>query len=289
MATRTDGIDVSRWQGHVDWSAVRYACANPDAALASWKVTQGTHTVDPMGAENRTNSAAAGFRYRFGYHWLSAGVDPIVQADWFLYHFAPLNEGEGVILDCEETGITASQVVAWCERVESVTKRPVAIYTGVYVAGGSIWKSDAIFGSGKRMRWVAAYVSEARVRTACKPYGFDVWQWSSSGTVPGVLGRCDVNMIEHIDQCNLATTKEIPVPVPPPIPPIPPSEMEDPDMANICTNSEPYKGYAPNVVKWVVMANGSLRHIGEAEWHARGTEVGSRITNAEITALGGTL
>lgn len=218
MATRVDGIDVSRYQGNVDWYAVRASCATPDMALAAWKVTQGTHTLDPTAATNRTGAAAAGFRWRFGYHWLSANTDAVAQADWFLSQFWPMADGEGVILDCEEAGITVGQVVAWCERVEAVTGRPVAIYTGVHVAGGAIWNSAAIFGSGKRIRWVAAYVSETKVRQACEPYGFDCWQWSSSATVPGVSGRCDVNLIEHPIMCNLATGAVVPSPPAPPIP-----------------------------------------------------------------------
>ena len=220
MATRTDGIDVSHYQGQVDWNAVRADCANPDLAVASWKVTQGTGSLDVTAATNRAGAKAAGFRWRFGYHWLSPATDALKQADWFLANFAPCDNGEGVILDCEEAGITAQQVVVWCERVESVIGRPVAIYTGVHVAGGSIWNSKAIFGSGQRIRWVAAYVSETRARKACEPFGFDVWQWSSSGTVSGVAGRCDVNMIENPIMCNLATSAIAP-PVPP-VPPVPP-------------------------------------------------------------------
>ncbi|CAB4197594.1 Acm Lyzozyme M1 (1,4-beta-N-acetylmuramidase) [uncultured Caudovirales phage] len=282
MTQRLDGIDVSRYQGTVDWVQVKASCAVPSKSLAAWKVTQGTRTLDPAAGTNRKNTATAGIYYRFGYHWLSASTNALSQAKWFLQNFAPLQPGEGVILDCEEAGITVPQITTWCAHVEAVTGRPVAIYTGVHVAGGAIWNSQLIFGSGQRMRWLAAYVSEAKARKACEPYGFDVWQWSSSGSVPGVAGRCDVNMIDHPTLCDLATGQT------PPKPPVPPTEIEDLDMP-VCTNAEVFGGFAPLIVKWVVMSNGSLRHIGEPEWHARGSEVGTRLSNADIKALGGSL
>ena len=279
--TRLDGIDVSHYQGVVDWAAVRAACARPDFAVASWKVTQGVRTLDPTAARNRADAAAAGFRWRFGYHWLSPNVDGVAQARWFLQNFQGIGEGEGVILDAEDTssgGITANQALAFCQTVEAATGRPVAVYCGVYGPGG-IWKDTRIF-NGQRMRWVAAYVSEARVRAACQPYGFDMWQWSSSGTVPGVAGRCDVNLVENPIMADLACS----VPVAPTPEPPTPTDIED-DM-DIATNAEVYQGYAPGIVKFVVTGSGRLRHILEPEWHARGTLPGSKITNAEIASLG---
>jgi lysozyme len=274
--TRLDGIDVSHYQGIVDWEIVRASCARPDHAVAVWKVTQGVKTVDPTAERNRDDTAAAGFRWRLGYHWLSPKTDPIAQARWFLSHFGGISLGEGVIVDAEEPGITADQVLAFCQAVEGTTGRPVAVYTGVHVAGGSIWRDTRIF-NGERIRWVAAYVPETRVRKACEPFGFDVWQWSSSGTVPGVTTLCDVNLIEHPIMLDVAC--QITAPQPPT-----PTPNED-DMA-IATNAETYKGFAPGIVKFVVMSNGSLRHILEPEWHARGSLPGARITNAEITSLG---
>lgn len=215
--SRLDGVDVSHYQGIVDWAAVRAACARPDFAIAAWKVTQGIRTVDATAARNRADAATAGFRYRFGYHWLSPNIDAVAQARWFLANFQGIADGEGVIVDAEETGITPNQVLAFCQTIEGTTGRPCAVYTGIHVAGGAIWNDSRIF-NGERIRWIAAYVSEARVRAACQPYGFDIWQWSSSGVVPGVAGRCDVNLLEHPIMCNLATGTVVPSPPSPPAP-----------------------------------------------------------------------
>jgi len=274
--TRLDGVDVSHYQGAVNWPAVRAACARPDFAVAAWKVTQGVRTLDPTAARNRADAAAAGFRWRFGYHWLAPDADGVTQARWFLENFQGIGEGEGVILDYEEKGLSPDAALAFCTEVEKVTGRPVAVYCGVYQ---NAWKDTRIF-NGQRMRWVAAYVSEARVRAACQPYGFDMWQWSSSGTVPGVPTRCDVNLVEHPIMADLACSVQVTPPQPPT-----PTDSEDDDMP-IVTNKEQLFNDRPLSVKWVVCSSGSLRHLQETEWIARGSLPGTPLTNAQIVELG---
>ena len=226
--TRVDGIDVSRYQGVVDWRTVRAACANPDMAVGAFKVTQNTGYVDPYAVRNRDGVRAAGFRWRFGYHWLTPGVDPVQQARWLLKNFTP-GPNEGVLVDAEQdqTGVingsvTPEAVNLFCSTVEAVTGRPVAVYTGVYVSRGSIWRSPLVF-NGKRARWVAAYANETRVRKLCEPYGFDVWQGDggATGTMPGVTGPVDLNMVEHPIILDVACAVQTPTPPPTPVPPVP--------------------------------------------------------------------
>ena len=225
--TRVDGIDVARYQKDVDWPAVRAACANPDMVVGAWKVTQGIAYTDPYAAKNREGTAQAGVRWRFGYHWLSPTSDPVAQAEWFLANFTP-GRGEGCLLDAEENSaagnITEAAVLAFCEHVEARTGKPVAVYTGVYVSGQSIWRSAKVF-NGKRIRWVAAYNAEMKVRKLCEPYGFDVWQGDggATGRIDGVVGPCDLNMVEHPIMLDLAcgTAAPVPTPIQPPLPVLP--------------------------------------------------------------------
>lgn len=55
---------------------------------------------------------------------------------------------------------------------------------------------------------------------------------------------------------------------------------------DIVTNSETFLASAPNVAKFVVKADGSLRHIQYTEWVARGSLPGNALTNAQILELG---
>ena len=55
---------------------------------------------------------------------------------------------------------------------------------------------------------------------------------------------------------------------------------------DIATNSETFLTSAPNVAKFVVKSDGSLRHIMYTEWVARGSLPGNPLTNAQILELG---
>ncbi len=198
---RRDGIDVSRYQKVVDWSAV----AATGCTWAATKATQGTGWVDPTFGRNRAGMAAAGFRHRGLYHWLSpVGLalrasksarlaSARKQAEHFLATIGQLKPGQFALLDAEEEGITEDMVVEWCRVVEAATGRPCAVYTGVYVAGGTIWKSAAVF-NGKRPRVLAAYTTEARARKLSG--GWHAWQWTGSGTIAGVTTLVDIDQVD---------------------------------------------------------------------------------------------
>ena len=51
-----EGVDVSNWQGSIDWTKVRGA----GKTFAFLKATEGKNYVDPTYAQNRQGAAAAG-------------------------------------------------------------------------------------------------------------------------------------------------------------------------------------------------------------------------------------
>ncbi len=194
---RLDGVDVSHWQhdrGVIDWTIV----AGATNGWAACKLTQSTRYRDPSAPINRAGMRAAGIRQRGVYHWLSSTTDPAQQARWFLAQ-GPLDD-EFAMCDAEESGVTVGKVVAWCEQVEAVTGRPCVVYTGAFVDGGHIWQSLNVRNSiyGPRPMILAAYTSEARALAlpgvAANPW--HAWQFTSSASVPGIVGRVDGNRID---------------------------------------------------------------------------------------------
>ena len=199
---RLDGPDCAHYQidaGPIDWATLDAACW-----WIAWKATQSTQYVDPTFAGASSEARQRGFEQRGWYHWLSSTKDVAAQAQHYLDTIGPLLAGEFAMLDAEEAGITEGKCLAWCEAVEAVTHRPVVIYSGLYVAGGTIWKSPALRTSkyGPRPFIVAAYVSEANliarmIATGALPnFPRQAWQWSSNGPVPGIVGRCDQDQID---------------------------------------------------------------------------------------------
>jgi GH25 family lysozyme M1 (1,4-beta-N-acetylmuramidase) len=278
--TRFDGADLSHHQddaGPIDWPTLRAA------SLGAWiatKATQSTGYTDPTCAAHRAQMATQGFIHRGLYHWLSPNTDPAAQAAHFLDVIGTLHPGEFAMLDAEERGITAAMVLAWLAAVEQVTRRPAAVYTGAYVAGGTIWQSTAIRHSiyGPRPMHLAAYTTEEKALAlpGVAAYPWDAWQYSSNGPVPGVVGRCDMNRIDNRAAYDLACGIQA-APLPP---------QED-DMPTVITNLAPrqFQGviYQPGEIKWALMDDGTKRHMG-IDHKLFGSPAGTPVSNADLDA-----
>jgi GH25 family lysozyme M1 (1,4-beta-N-acetylmuramidase) len=210
--TTLDGPDISHYQwdaGPVSLATTRQSC--------DWfatKLTQSTGYLDPTAARARTQANALEFRCVGLYHWLSSTTDPVLQAAWFLKNVGTLRTGEFAMLDDEEGGVTVAKSLAWLEAVEAVTKRPSAVYTGAYVAGGTIWTDPRIREGkyGRRPMILAAYTTEAKARAlpGVAAHPWSSWQYSSNGPCPGVTGRCDLNRVDDWAVYDLACGRSAP-------------------------------------------------------------------------------
>ena len=83
MAVTTKGIDVSHFQGNVDWAKVKAT----GAAFAFAKATEGTATIDKMFATNWPAMKNAGL-LRGAYHFFHGSKDATDQANFFLSKFS---------------------------------------------------------------------------------------------------------------------------------------------------------------------------------------------------------
>lgn len=249
---KRNGIDVSHYQGVIDWGKV----AGSGVVWAATKATQGTTFVDKTLSRNRAGMAEARIKHRLFYHWLNPApvllrmsatarlADARKQAEHFIRTIGRLLPGEGVMLDAEQDGIRADQTLEWCRVVEAAFGRPVAVYTGAYVAGGEIWKSAAIY-NGKRPRVFAAYSSEERATAHASPHRWDVWQWTGSGRMPGVNGDVDIDQVDNPDifdaVCGIGS---IPQPKPPEAPKMGKRfKADDGDVAEFCV--------VGGIAKWI--------------------------------------
>lgn len=241
LIRRFDGMDGSHYQpdaGPMDLAKTRAASAGDWIA---WKCSQSINYVDPTFRNVRVQVSALGFKYRMFYHWLSSTTDPAAQAAWFLKCMGTWADGEGAMLDAEEAGITVDKCLVVLEAVEAVTHRPMSVYTGIYVAGGTIWKDPRIRTSkyGDRPMHLAAYISttslDSRLRAAgVRDLPIHAWQYSSITPVPGIAGiHVDNNAVldfASMDRAVNAHMAPAPVPVPTPTPtpvPAPPASQVD--------------------------------------------------------------
>jgi lysozyme len=187
------GPDVSSYSGAVDWSRVRAA----GHALALARVSDGLAVTDARFAANWAGMRAAGL-VRGAYQHFRPGLSPLAQAEGFLAQVAAAGGFQPgdlpPVLDLEVTGGLApaamrAAVQTWLDAVEAATGRPPLIYTAAFMepALGP--------GFGRYPLWVANHgVGCPLVPAGWR--GWRLWQYTSAGACPGLVGPADLNAFE---------------------------------------------------------------------------------------------
>jgi lysozyme len=182
---KIQGIDVSHFQGSVNWLEVKQA----GMTFAFAKATEGQSSVDPQFKNNWQNMKAAGL-LRGAYHFFDAGVDGTAQARHFLQH-TQIEPGDlPPVLDVEAAASASKatilqEVQNWLNTVEQALNRLPMIYTTA-----SFWNSHLNDSFGVYPLWIAEYgVSAPKIPAGWSDWQF--WQYSQSGTVSGVNGSVD--------------------------------------------------------------------------------------------------
>ncbi len=181
------GIDVSHYQGSINWTSVK----NSGKKFAFMKATEGTTYTDPKFATNWAGAKSAGL-IRGAYHFAHPGTDPVAQADFFINTVNPTSGDLQMMLDLETTdGKTPSQVRSWTvsfiNRISSRTGRPGIIYTGFY-----FWRDSA--GNRSNLNcplFLAAYVTDPNDYVPAAWSFFTFWQYTDTGSVSGISGNVD--------------------------------------------------------------------------------------------------
>jgi GH25 family lysozyme M1 (1,4-beta-N-acetylmuramidase) len=189
-----NGIDVSSYQGTVNWTSVK----NAGYVFGFAKATEGTTYTDADFKSNWKNMNSAGL-IRGAYHYGHPSISATEQAQYFVN---AVNAAGGydtantlqLVLDIEDSdGLSPSEVWTWVQdfmaEIESLTGKPGIIYTGYYFWVDDVGNPDNNLNCPL---WIADYgVSSPLVPTAWSTWTF--WQYSDTGSVPGVSGDVDLD------------------------------------------------------------------------------------------------
>ncbi|MFC6790413.1 GH25 family lysozyme [Methylobacterium komagatae] len=187
------GIDISKWQGPVDWASVRAA----GTQFAFIKATEGGDHVDERFRANWDGAAAAGVP-RGAYHfvfWCRSARD---QMNWFKKNVPNDPTALPPVLDVEWNGhsqtcprkLPKEQALAMVremlDEMERYTgKRPI-IYTDI------TFHKDVLEGElPDYPHWLRSTAAEPEQRFVNRRWM--LWQFTSTGRVPGVRGDVDRN------------------------------------------------------------------------------------------------
>lgn len=192
------GIDVSKWQGTVNWKSVQEA----GIAFAFARATYGISVVDSYFDTNWPGMKDAGI-IRGAYHFFLAAEDPAQQAEFFIRTVGSLDPGDlPPVIDVESGSGTSSNLAAnvqtWLNAVEQGLGRKPIIYTAP-----SYWNANLTSGFGDYPLWVAEYgVSAPKAVNGWSNWTF--WQHSSTGNVSGVNGAVDLDYFNGTAQALAA-------------------------------------------------------------------------------------
>lgn len=183
------GIDVSDFQGRVDWTAV----ARSGVSFAIAKASEGETVVAETFSRNWQTIKAAGL-VRGAYHFFRPTADPVRQANTFLSTVKPELGDLPAVLDVEvddgvDPGDLSDRVVQWLKVVEAATGRQAMIYTSLTFWQTSLNDSDAFRG---HPLWIAEYDVDAPLLPG-NWSDWVIWQYSESGSISGVEGDVDLN------------------------------------------------------------------------------------------------
>jgi len=186
-----NGIDVSDWQGQINWSSVKA----DGYSFAHAKATQGAAGTQTTFAQNYSEIAATGM-LRGAYHRFEFGADPTQQAKHFL---GTANPGPGdlppmIDLELPPSGSARDAVAAvraFLSIVENAIKAKTIIYLGFYFWRDSLASTDAF---SDNPLWLANYTTADQPTALPSSWStLTLWQYSSKGNIAGINGAVDLD------------------------------------------------------------------------------------------------
>ena len=182
------GIDVSAYQGRIDWPEV----ARNRVRFAFIKASEGATLRDPRFARNWREARKAGVLCG-AYHYFQPNRDGQVQADLFA-RIVPLAPGDlPPVLDVEaanfhDVAVMRREVARWLRLVEAhYGVRPI-LYSN-----HSFYQRHLAGHFDDYPLWLAHYEV---ARPTLAPSKWIIWQHSDEAYVPGIRGVVDFNVFQ---------------------------------------------------------------------------------------------
>ena len=192
----TMGIDVSKWNGNIDWNAVKNSGVSYVIIRCGYRgSTTGALIEDPMFRSNIKGAKAAGLKV--GVYFFTQAVnevEAVEEASMAVSLVSSYGLNYPIFLDVESSGGRADGIsrdtrTAVCKAF-CATVQNSGYSAGVYA--NKTWFTEKINTSnltGYKI-WLAQYASTPTY-TATR---YDMWQYSSKGKVSGISGNVDMNI-----------------------------------------------------------------------------------------------
>jgi Lyzozyme M1 (1,4-beta-N-acetylmuramidase) len=208
------GIDVSKYQGEIDWRAVKAA----GIAFAYIKATEGGDHSDVKFQQNWQAAKAAGVRHG-AYHFYFFCRTPEEQASWFIQNVPYDPTALPPVLDMEWYHDSKT-----CKRVPSRTEIHAEMKTFLDIVERYYGKRPIIYATVDFHRdrlvgafndypmWLRSVAGHPSLRYGDRKWA--LWQYTATGRVAGIRGNVDRNTFDgsHRDFERFLAALQIDVP-----------------------------------------------------------------------------
>lgn len=189
------GIDVSKWNGTIDWNQVKASGVNYVIIRCGYRgSSQGSLIEDPKYKANIEGATKAGLKV--GVYFFSQAIDEVEavqEASMVLSLVKNYKITYPIFIDVEASGGRADNISketrtavckAFCQTIQNAGYTP-----GVYA--NKVWLTNKIDTSqlGNCKIWLAQYASQPTYTGR-----YEMWQYKDSGSVPGISGHVDLNL-----------------------------------------------------------------------------------------------
>lgn len=197
------GIDVSRYQGQIDWQQVKDAGVEFVMIRAAFRgYGNGLLYEDPMAQANYQGAKTAGLKVGAYLFSQAISVEEAreearyileITKDWEL-DMPLVYDWECLADDYRTVGVDARQLtdytIAFCDAVEQAGRDSM-----VYFNPSQSRKQMHLAELTEYGFWLAMYTDQMNY-----PYKVDMWQYTNQGAVPGIRGNVDINLYFPYDE-----------------------------------------------------------------------------------------
>lgn len=204
----TMGIDVSKYQGTIDWKKVKESGVEFAMVRVGYRAkSTGEIFEDPTARYNMQEAQAAGIR--LGAYFFSSAVTEVearaeaaftrdIVARYKITYPIAYNCEDFQSPDSRQYGLDAAArtalACAFLDEIASAGYTPMFYASKGELEGNAQWNTDVL--AGKYKIWVAQYPEQPYPQTAASSYSgaHAMWQYTSQGTVAGISRKTDVNV-----------------------------------------------------------------------------------------------
>ena len=202
-----EGIDVSNWQGYIDYQKVKQS----GIEVVYIKASQGSNLKDAYFDINYKNAKNNGLKVGF-YHFLTAKntQEAEKEAQFFASVISNKTPECKLALDYEVFGgVSVTEInniaTVFLETTKRLTNKEVIIYSDLYNAKTVFSRELA----DKYPLWVADYTSNENIEKQQTNWkNWTGWQYTDRGVVNGISGYVDRD--KYVKEIFLEETSEIP-------------------------------------------------------------------------------